>query len=351
MEVVTVLGTRPEFTKAFLVSKNLEERGITEYLIHTGQHYDKRLNSDIFSDVDLREPDINLKIGSGTHAEQTGKMLIKLGQVLGERKPKAVIAYGDTNSTLSGTLAATKLGIPVIHIEGGERNYDMRLPEEINRIICDHISRVNCCATKNALKNLKQEGLKNGIWTGDIMLDTFLLYIDKSKSPKQKLPESYILVTMHREENVDNDIRLKRILSEMGKMSIPIVWPMHPRAAKAIKLIKEILPSNIFIIPPVTYSEMLWLEKNCVAVITDSGGVQKEVYWLGKPCTTILSQTHWPQTLIGGWNVAVGDNLSAISKNVLRKPIGEPKAECFGDGNAVKKICDVVEETIGDKRK
>lgn len=343
MKVATIVGARPHFIKAVLVSEELRRRRVREFLIHTGQHYDVELSERLFRDLKLPKADINLGVGSGTHAEQAGRMMIKIEKQLRKQKPEAVIVYGDTNSTLAGALAAVKLHLPVVHIEAGERCFDRDQPEEINRVICDHISTINCCATKEAVINLKKEGISNGvIWTGDTMLDLLLRFKSKTKAPREKLPEKFILVTIHRAENTDDRVRLGKILMALGELEQALVWPVHPRAKKMVEEFKLSFPKNVISLPPVTYSEMLWLESYSQRVITDSGGVQKEAYWLGVPCLTMLSETPWSQTLRGGWNQLVRDDLEKLATKLNVRPRGKPDVDQFGQGKAAKKICQEV---------
>jgi len=339
MNVVTIVGARPNFIKAALVSLELKRNGVDEFMVHTGQHYDAGLSSQIFNDLKIKLPDLNLNVGSGSHAEQTGKMLIEIEKVLLVQKPDAVVVYGDTNSTLAGALAGVKLKIPIVHIEAGERSFDKSMPEEINRIICDHIAKVNCCATKDAVINLKNEGIKEGVfWTGDVMLDLIKKMANAAKQPIDKIPSRFILFTLHRAENTDNRIRLTKTISALAKIDFSIVWPMHPRTGKMMAKFNINFPNNIIVIPPVSYTEMLWLISHSYRVATDSGGIQKESYWLGTPCVTLLKKTPWPQTLKSGWNQEVWDGIELLSEKLFLKPRGKSNVRQFGEGDAAKKI-------------
>lgn len=330
-KIVTILGARPNFIKSALLSEKFKTNNINEFILHTGQHYDYQLSEAIFKDLKLKKPDINLKIGSGAAGWQTGKMLIGIEKVLITQKPNAVLIIGDTNSTLAGALASSKLGIPLIHIEAGERTFIKSMPEEINRVICDHLSGLNLCATKIALKNLKAESIvKNVYWTGDIMFDLFLRYQNKRLKPKIKLPNQFILVTIHRAENTNNIKKLNMIIDALGRLELPIVWPIHPRTKV---LLKRELPSNIILILPVPYTQMLWLESNSFRIITDSGGVQKEAYWSNVPCLTIMEKTGWTQTLNGNWNQVV-ENPDEIIDHISTKITGKPNRQLFGDGKS-----------------
>ncbi|MBI5357178.1 UDP-N-acetylglucosamine 2-epimerase (non-hydrolyzing) [Candidatus Collierbacteria bacterium] len=338
MEVVTIVGTRPEFTKAYLVSQSLKKKKIEEYVIHTGQHYDNKLSRDIFNDVGFREPDINLNIGSGTHGWQTGKMLIGLEKILIENKPDAVIVYGDTNSALAGALTAAKLNIPVLHIEAGARSFNKEMPEEINRIIVDHLATINCCATKRNLLQLNKEGISIGaIFTGDVMLDLIENFKDRVLMPRLVFPKSFFLATIHRAENTDSNERLSEIFSWLGKIGDRVVFPIHPRTKEKLKRFKIKLPENIILISPVSYREMLWLEMHAQKIITDSGGVQKEAYWLGVPCLTFRRETEWTETLKGEWNQLITSE-EHLQKGLKIKPKGKPDVALFGNGKAVQKV-------------
>lgn len=346
MKVVTIVGARPNFIKAALVSLEMKKSGIEEFMIHTGQHYDIELSDQIFRDLKIKTPNVNLNIGSGSHAYQTGKILMEIENILITQKPNVVVVYGDTNSTLSGALAAVKLKIPVVHVEAGERSFDKNMPEEINRIICDHISIVNCCATKIGVDNLKNEGITNGVfWTGDVMLDSMKKFIHLVKPPVIKLPPKFILITLHRAENTDSKIKLSKIILALSKIDFPLVWPLHPRTKKMISEFGIKFPHQVIVIPPVSYTEMLWLISNSHRVITDSGGVQKEAYWLSIPCVTLLNRTPWPQTLKDGWNQLIGNDLNKLSIALHNFHITSQNIEQFGDGKAANKINQLIKQS------
>lgn len=330
-KIVTIVGARPNFIKSALLSEKFRNDKINEFILHTGQHYDAQLSEAIFKDLNLKKPNINLKIGSGPAGWQIGKMLIEIEKVLITQKPDAVLVIGDTNSTLAGALASSKLHLPIIHLEAGERTFVKSMPEEINRIICDHISGLNLCATKVAVKNLKNEFItKNVHWTGDIMLDLFLKYKNKKIKPEIKLPKQFILLTIHREENTDNKHRLNEIIDNIGKIGMPVVWPIHPRTKV---LLNRELSSNINLISPLPYSQILWLETNSYRIITDSGGVQKEAYWSNVPCLTLMERTAWSQTLHGSWNQII-NNPDEIAKHISDKTVGKPNHLLFGKGKS-----------------
>lgn len=338
MKVVTVVGARPEFIKACLVSQFLEKKGVREYMVHTGQHYDDKLSSDIFSDLKMREPDVNLNVGSGTHGWQTGKILIGLEKILIKNKPDAVIVYGDTNSTLAGALAAVKQKIKLVHIEAGARSFNRTMPEEINRIVSDHIADLNCCATAGNLLQLKKEGMKKGaVFTGDVMLDLIESFKDRALMPKLVLPKLFFLATIHRVENTDNHERLSEVFMWLGKVEEQVIFPIHPRTKERLKRFKIKLPTNLILTSPVSYREMLWLEMHAQKIITDSGGVQKEAYWLSVPCLTFRKETEWTETINGGWNRLIVSE-ECLQIGLKTKPKGRPDITQFGDGKAVQKL-------------
>lgn len=343
MKVVTIVGARPNFIKAALVSLELKKSGIEEFMIHTGQHYDIELSDQIFKDLKIKTPNTNLNIGSGSHAYQTGKILMEIEKNLISQKPNVVVVYGDTNSTLAGALAAAKLKMPVVHVEAGERSFDKNMPEEINRIVCDHISTINCCATKIGVDNLKKEGVTNGVfWTGDVVLDLMQKFIRFAKPPVAKLPSKFILVTLHRAENTDGKIKLFKIISALSKVDSPLVWPLHPRTKKMISEFDIKFPYQATVLPPVSYTEMLWLISHSYRVVTDSGGIQKEAYWLSIPCVTLLNRTPWPQTLKDGWNQVIRNDMELLSEKLFLEPRRKPNVKQFGEGNAAKEVCQAI---------
>ena len=367
MKIVTVVGARPQFIKAAAVSRaiqafNQRHRSkikIHEILVHTGQHYDYLMDRVFFEELELPKPDYHLGVGSGSHAKQTAMMLERIETVLKKEKPEVVIVYGDTNSTLSGALAAAKLNIPVAHVEAGLRSYNRTMPEEINRLLTDHLSTFLFCPTAQAVKNLSKEGIKNGKTkvvkkVGDVMYDSVLYYSELAEkkstiledlnllTPRSSPLTNYYLATLHRAENTDNPKRLKSILkalNEIGKDAL-VVLPLHPRTKKMMK-VYHFLPETkgIKLIDPVSYLDMLKLEKYARAILTDSGGVQKEAYWFGVPCFTLRDETEWIETVKSGWNVLVGTDGQRIVAEVkkLRKTIERTKID-YGDGKASGKI-------------
>jgi len=344
--IATVVGARPQFIKAAPVSKAIAAHGLQEYLIHTGQHYDYGMSQVFFDELDLREPDVNLGIGQGTHAQQTGRMLIAIEQVLLDQKPDWVLVYGDTNSTLAGGLAAVKLHIPLAHVEAGLRSFNRLMPEEHNRVLVDHCADLLFCPTQTAVKNLKNEGLSQGIHlVGDTMYDAVLQFSGLAQTKSSILtqlklnPRSYSLATIHRAYNTDDPGALKALFDAFGKTGEKIILPIHPRTANSIKTNRIQVSENVTLIDPVSYLDMLMLEQQARLILTDSGGVQKEAYFFGVPCITLRPETEWIETRDSGWNQVVGNDLEKIMEAVNKKdwpreqPIG-----LFGDGHAAEKI-------------
>ena len=349
-KIVTIVGARPQFIKAAVISRlirNEYSERITEFLVHTGQHYDQNMSDIFFKEMMIPEPDINLNVGSGTHGKMTGEMLIKIEEVLIKQNPDIVLVYGDTNSTLAGALAASKRHIPVAHVEAGLRSFNMTMPEEQNRILTDHISTYLFCPTENSVKNLQREGIEKGVFNvGDVMYDANLFYrniIEKLKNKKsifkeKKLPGDYFLLTIHRAENTDIISNLKSIIAALNDSNKNVIFPVHPRTNKLIKKYNLKLNENIYCINPVGYYEMLELEKNCNFIITDSGGVQKEAYFFNKPCITLRNETEWVETIEQGVNFLAGSNKEKILSYI--KKIKKPRnlLNLYGDGNSGYKI-------------
>lgn len=348
MKIVSIIGARPQFIKATAISQLLRKY-CQEIIIHTGQHYDDNMSKIFFEELEIPQAQINLGIGGGSHAEQTGQMMIEIERILSEEKPGWVIVYGDTNSTLAGSLAATKLNIPVAHVESGLRSYNRSMPEEINRIICDHISQLLFCPTKKAVEILRKEGIIKGVhWSGDVMYDVLLNFLPHARNNSQIVEhlglkgKRYALTTIHRAGNTDDIQRLDTLFSILGKAKLQIVLPIHPRTRNIIEKYALQLADNILLINPVGYLDMLKLEAEAEYILTDSGGVQKEAYWLGKRCITLRDETEWSETVEAGWNILGGVNEDIILKALSEwKPHGE-RLPFFGDGHAAKNIVDVL---------
>jgi UDP-GlcNAc3NAcA epimerase len=322
MKIVTIVGARPQFIKCAPVSRELC-KVCTEVLVHTGQHYDDNMSRIFFQDLHLPPPDYHLGVGSGLHGAQTGEMLKHIERVLQQEQPEYVMVYGDTNSTLAGALAAAKLHIPVAHVEAGLRSFNRHMPEEINRVLTDHLSSLLFCPTDTAVKNLFREGITTGVeQVGDVMYDA-LLFNSRVAEQKSKIlarlqqrPKTYGLATVHRAENTDDLTRLQNITQALLRLSTvyPIVWPIHPRTRRVLES-AHFMPAvgtSLLIIEPVSYLDMLVLEQNARVILTDSGGVQKEAYWLGIPCITLRQETEWIETLQSGWNILVGTDPERI---------------------------------------
>jgi UDP-GlcNAc3NAcA epimerase len=347
MKIATIVGARPQFIKLALLSRELRKEH-REILIHTGQHYDDNLSGVFFKELRIPRPDYNLNVLSHKQGEQTALMLEGAERILLKEKPKLVIVYGDTNSTLAGALAAAKLSIPIAHIEAGLRSYRKDMPEEINRVLTDHLSTFLFCPTQNAVRNLKKERITNGVYNvGDIMYDALLFYFREAKRKSKILPElglyknAYFLVTVHRAENTNSAGRLKKIIDILVSLNKPVIFPVHPRTKKYLKKFNiNIHGSKIRLIEPVNYFDMLMLQANAMVVLTDSGGVQKEAYFLNTPCITLREETEWSETVKGkGNNVAGIDKINvirAIQKFSYIRPKNNPML--FGNGNAAKKI-------------
>jgi len=341
MKIVSIIGARPQFIKAAVVSKEIiKTDGIEDVLVHTGQHYDENMSKIFFDELEIPKPDYNLSVGSASHAVQTGEMLIKIEEVLLAEKPDWVLVYGDTNSTIAGGLAAAKLNIKIAHVEAGLRSFNKLMPEEINRITTDRVSDLLLVPSLNAMRLLETEGLKeNSLFVGDVMFDSILFY-QKMAEEKFSISEitnekEFYLATVHRAENTDDKDRLQNIFSAFSEMDKPVILPLHPRTKSKLEGIQ--FNDNIKIIEPVSYLEMILLLKNSSKVLTDSGGLQKEAYFMQKPCITLRDETEWIETLNGNWNFIVGTDKDLIIEKVSVNSFDE-QGEYYGDGKAGEKI-------------
>jgi UDP-N-acetylglucosamine 2-epimerase len=344
MKVLSIVGARPQFVKAAILSEKLRQNG-KEILVHTGQHYDDNMSQVFFDELGIPEPDVYLGIGGGSHAEQTGRMLIEIEKVLLQENPDWCIVYGDTNSTLAGALAAAKLHIRLAHVEAGLRSFNKSMPEEINRVTCDHVADALFCPTPNAAELLKREGITDGVYVvGDVMADVLMRSLAKSAArchileQLQLQPKSYILATIHRPANADNAENLQALLAAFGKLDRTVVFPIHPRTRGTVLSQNIQMPENVHVIDPVGYLDILQLESNADAIMTDSGGMQKEAYWLGVRCITLREETEWIETVDVGWNRIVGTHADLILDAVNNwHPAGE-RPNIYGDGHAAEKI-------------
>ncbi|MCC2251288.1 MAG: non-hydrolyzing UDP-N-acetylglucosamine 2-epimerase [Bacillota bacterium] len=349
MHILTIVGARPQFIKASMLSKAINSQSkIKEIMVHTGQHYDDNMSTIFFDQLKLAKPDYYLGIGSGSHGEQTSKMLLELEKIMMSVKPDIVLVYGDTNSTLAGSIAAAKLHIPLAHVEAGLRSFNKKMPEEINRVITDHLSTLLFCPTQTAINNLKHEGINRGVYlTGDIMYDSILYFKDHAIQQSTILEDlsltnnNYYLATVHRAENTDQPEHLKQILTAFQQLAKTVVLPLHPRTKSKIKQYKlnELIDlPHIKTVEPLHYFDMLALTAQATAVLTDSGGLQKEAYMLQIPCITLRQETEWIETVQTGWNQLAGYNTKQIVNNVrnLKTPNHSPPR--FGDGKAAYAI-------------
>ncbi len=351
MKIVTIVGARPQFIKASTISNLIKKYNFfDEVLIHTGQHFDGNMSEIFFKEMKIPHPDYNLNINRLSHAAMIEKMTDALNKILIHEKPSAVIVYGDTNSTLSGSLAASKLGIPIFHIESGLRSFNKSMPEEINRILTDHMSTLLFCPNTNAKNNLSKEGINNGVFvTGDIMYDSFLYFRDKIKKSLRKKNEPYVLTTIHRQENTNNKYKMIDIFSNLDKInnSIPVIMPLHPRTLKLIK--KYNISTKIKIIEPLGYLEFLSYLINSNFIITDSGGLQKEAFFAKKKCITVRDETEWIELIDLGVNILSSpDNLVNNFKKIKNNDCDFSK-KIYGDGKSGELILNTINNYFNEK--
>ena len=345
MKIVTIIGARPQFVKASVVSQAIRQAGYTEILVNTGQHYDDNMAQIFFEEMGIPKPDHNLGVGSGTHAEQTAASMLGIEQVLIAEQPDWMIVYGDTNATVAGALVAAKLHVPIAHIEAGLRSYNRDMPEEINRIVTDVLSQKLFVPTAVAAANLEREGILQGVHiVGDVMVDALQTYTKVAEQRSTIMEQldlvraAFILMTIHRPSNADHNDRLRQILEQVGKSGIPAVFPVHPRSSQRVnELIREI-SGDIRLIDPVGYLDMMLLEQQAKMIITDSGGVQKEAYLHKTPCLTVRSETEWVETVRDGWNYLVGHKLYLIPQLIQHFPEPANWSAHYGSGTAAQTI-------------
>jgi UDP-GlcNAc3NAcA epimerase len=355
MRVVTVVGARPQFIKAAAVSREFRDAQagrIEEILVHTGQHHDANMSAVFFDELDIPAPRHHLGIAGGGHGAMTGRMLEAIETVLLQERPDWVLVYGDTNSTLAGALAAAKMHVPVAHVEAGLRSRNLRMPEEINRILTDRISTLLFCPTDTAVANLRAEGMSNGLHqVGDVMFDIALHYRKRARSPSDILRRldltagGYALATCHRAENTDDPKRLKGILDGLSDIAdeMPVVFYVHPRTLKAINATNGTnAVDRVICVEPLPFLDMMALERSARVIVTDSGGVQKEAYFYGVPCVTLRDETEWPETVDLGWNELVGAERGAIARAALRAEPGRIDHAPYGDGHAAQSIVNLL---------
>jgi UDP-GlcNAc3NAcA epimerase len=348
VRILTIIGNRPQFVKAAAVSRKLREQH-EELIVHTGQHYDDELSRVFFDELEVPAPDRELGVGSGSNTAQTARILAALEPVLAEADPALVLVYGDTNSTLAGALAAAQVGVPVGHVEAGMRSFDRSMPEELNRVLTDHASDLLLCSTETAMQNLERESARGEAHlVGDVMADVSLAFQGIAAERSTLLaelelePGAYLTLTAHRAGNVDPPERLRRLVELIEALPGPVVFPMHPRTRSRLEragLLGRL--DGVRALPPVGYLDFLELARNARAVLTDSGGVQKEAYLLGVPCVTLRDTTEWRETVDAGWNVLVDlDTEAALAALERRPPVERP--ELYGGGHAADRVRDVV---------
>ena len=353
MKIVTILGARPQFIKAAPVSRALRVMH-TEILVHTGQHYDAMMSDVFFDELGIPAPDITLNVGSAPHGAQTGRMLEGIETVLLREKPDAVLVYGDTNSTLAGALAAAKLGIPIVHVEAGLRSFVRDMPEEINRVLTDRLSTLCCCPSDTARVNLAAEGIVDGVTVvGDVMLDALTDTAARVAHDPARLaalavePSRYLLATVHRAANTDDPARLRAIIAAFGAVAEPVLWPMHPRTRHVLAREGITLPDNIRALEPLGYLDLVAALQQARVVVTDSGGLQKEAYWLGVPCVTLRDETEWTETVASGWNVladADADRIVAAVRVARRLDVAR---NAYGVVGAAERVVGAMAAALG----
>lgn len=351
VKVLNVIGNRPHMIKNAVLSKELRKH-CNEVIVHTGQHYDYEMSEIFFKQFDLPCPKYNLNVGSGTHGEMTGRIMTAMEPVLAEEQPDVVLVHGDTDSTFAAATSAVKSRISVAHVEAGLRSYNLIMPEEINRVCVDHISRVLFCPCISAAYNLEAEGLCSTVHVvGDVMVDTLKAYKSKiDEAPRMDLDE-YVVATIHRDENTRVVEKLKMILHAFKEYNKTIVFPMHPRTKYICDSLNFKIPDNVIVTQPIGYFEMLKIVKESCFVVTDSGGLQKEAFLLKKPCITLRDETEWIDTLYGGWNKLVRVNstqniVSAMNYTLNTPPNNETYSDYYGDGFASKQIVQILQEVF-----
>jgi UDP-N-acetylglucosamine 2-epimerase len=348
VRILSVVGNRPQFVKSAPLSLALRGAGVDEVVLHTGQHYDPELSAIFFEELELAPPRYRLETGSGTHGEQTGRMLPEIEAAVVEEEPDAVLVFGDTNSTLAGALAAGKLLVPVAHVEAGLRSFDRAMPEELNRVLVDRMSALLFCPTDVAVGNLAAEGITEGVHiVGDVMYDANARLAPLARERSDALarngvgPGDYLVLTLHREANVAPE-PLARIAAALGELDEPVVFPAHPRTSSALALAGVRLPPNVRMIPPAGYLDFAALASQARVVLTDSGGVQKEAYWYGVPCVTLRTTTEWVETVGSGWNRLTGSDPEAIVAAVREAAPQAAHPTLYGDGHASARIADLL---------
>jgi len=364
VKILVVVGARPQFIKAAPISRAVErwnrehlDRRIDEIVVHTGQHYDYEMSTVFFEELALAEPRYHLGVGSGTHAYQTGEMLKGIEVILVKEKPDIVVVYGDTNSTLAGAMAAAKLSVPVAHVEAGLRSFNRKMPEEINRVLTDHLSTWLFCPTEPALKNLEREGITRGVYqVADVMYESLIHYSERAEKMSMILDQhrlatkQYAVMTVHRAENTESTEQLERIMAAvmwLADHGWRLIFPVHPRTRKLVDSLRP-AHENLLLINPVSYLDMLKLERNARLILTDSGGIQKEAYWFRVPCVTLREETEWVETVERGWNRLVGANTDRIIKGSLEAVEARPTELAGGEEMTLTEGSAVIVAVLAD---
>jgi UDP-N-acetylglucosamine 2-epimerase (non-hydrolysing) len=351
-DIVTIVGARPQFIKASILSRSLQQ-SFDEIIVHTGQHYDSKLSNIFFTELNIPTPRYNLDVGSGTHGEQSGPVIADIEQILLKHDPQFVLLYGDTNSTLAGAIAGSKLSPLVCHVEAGVRSFNRSMPEEINRIVTDHVADIHFAPSETAVHNLASEGVTDHVYNvGDVMLDSLTWAREHMDYPNEIIADlglaadEYILCTVHRAVNTDSSVRLSAIVGGLAEASLPVVFPAHPRTVNSLRdhgLWKRV-KSNVHLIDPVGYFDFINLIDGATLVTTDSGGVQKEAFFLNTPCVTLRDETEWPETVTSGWNELVGADQEAIVSAIQSSADPGDRPQPYGDGTASERCVRILNE-------
>lgn len=345
-KIISVIGARPQFIKHAPMEFAFQGK-IDSITIHTGQHYDERMSQIFFDELKMSPPQYQLSIGSSSHGEQTGKMMIEIEKIVLAEKPDALLVYGDTNSTLAGALVASKLHIPLLHIEAGLRSFNKNMPEEINRIMTDHVSDLLFAPTSPAVENLKNEGITKNVYkTGDVMCDMVKIAQERMNEPSRN---KFILTTIHRPYNTDDKERIFTILDQLNGLGIPVKFPIHPRTKNRLADFGIDISQfqNVEFLEPQSYFDMMELLHHSTCLVTDSGGMQKEAYIAQKKCVTVRSETEWLETLVNGWNTLIFDNLEELGA-IIQKETGEYIPNVYGTGNAASEITAIILKKLGE---
>ena len=358
MKIVTVIGARPQFIKAapLLNALGKLDRACEHVLVHTGQHYDEAMYRQFFSELSIPAPNHDLEVGSGSHGRQTAAMMERLEPILEDVQPDWVVVYGDTNSTIAGSLVAAKLHQRVAHVEAGLRSFNRTMPEELNRVVTDHLSNVLLCPSETAVRHLEAEGITNGVhMIGDVMADALAMGLDRIENEPGAFeelnlqPGGYLLATIHRASNTDDPDALVRLVTALSSLDEPVVFPVHPRTRARLNELGVEQGGNLIEMDPVGYLDMVRLEKDARMILTDSGGVQKEAYWQGVPCVTLREDTEWVETIENGWNTLVGTDVDAIRDAVRSFAPPAERPELYGDGHASERCVEVLIRGLRDE--